>query len=142
MCSLLVVILNAREISCTKGVCRLVPLRGLQVHRQGQPCLSLWQLTVRKDVPSQSAAFLHHCPYLTCKCVGVEGTSYGTRCRRVWFNDHARRDPSRQNAMRTLFLSHAQTIDKRCISASIICTCTSSKRPACLVEDSTAQPAG
>ena len=119
VCSLLVVILNAREISCTKGVCRLFPLDGPRVHRQGQPCLSLWQLTVRKEVPNQSVAFLHHCPCLICKCVGRRVL----RTRRVWLNG-TRRAPSRQNAVKTLFLSHAQTIDKKCLSLSVLCTVT------------------
>jgi len=120
VCSLLVVILNAREISCTKGVCRLFPLRGPQVHRQGQPCLSLWQLTVRKEVPNQFVAFLHHCPCLICKCVGLEGASYGLA------SGSMARDAYRLGRMRwkTLFISHAQTIDKKCLSSpSIICTC-------------------
>lgn len=60
---LLAIILDAREISCTKGECRPFPLRGPRVHSERQPCLSLWQLTKRTEDPTQFVASLRHCPW-------------------------------------------------------------------------------
>lgn len=60
---LLAIILNAREISCTKGECHPFPVRGPRVHPERQPCLSLWQPTRRREILSQLVASLHHCPW-------------------------------------------------------------------------------
>ena len=95
--SLLAIILNAREISCTKEECCPLPLQGPRAHRVRQLFLSLWPLMEKREVLCQFVAFLRHCPYLSVirDVCGVEGASAGisTRLgltRRAWARHNAR----------------------------------------------------
>lgn len=93
--SLLAIILNTREISCTKGVCRPFP-QGPR--RESQPCLSLWPLMETREVQSRFVASLRHCPYLS-ECLrsgSLKATRRVRRTRRV----SDRRGASMLGAMR------------------------------------------
>jgi hypothetical protein len=84
VCSLLVVILNKREISCTKGECRLFRPQGSPARPEGQPCLSLWTLREMKEVLSPFAVFLRHCP---CCPVISRRVKHSTRRDAVSFGE-------------------------------------------------------
>src|SRR5712671_5164548 len=98
VCSLLDVILSARETSCTKGECRLFWLQGPPARPEGQPFLSLWTLTERKEVLSPFAAFLRHCP-----CCPDADRTVERRVASETRRDVTRRAHGRQNAGKTLF---------------------------------------
>lgn len=136
MC-LLAIILNAREISCTKGECRPFPLRGPQVHPERQPCLSLWQQTRRMEVQSQFVASLRHCPWwksgkrvrqaqtrrVSLIMTRRDAPRFGIIRGKPYFNPTHRPSTETQKLIKYLYLHFIQ-------------------RPVCLVEDSTDQFAG